>query len=128
MPLDISFLQIARNAFDPYTPHSGTEHIGPLLYSLVRMTRPEHVVEFGTGYTTLFVLQALADNVADIAAERQLLREKTLALGDLSNIKMEKDAPAGPIRHSTRDPRVIEWFGSGGKACAVDPGFYLIPY
>jgi predicted O-methyltransferase YrrM len=59
MPLDAHFLDIAHHAFDP---GMGTEHAAPLLYSMVRMQRPSSVLCVGLGYSTLFVLQALADN------------------------------------------------------------------
>jgi hypothetical protein len=48
----------------------GTENAAWLLYSLARMTRPDRVLEVGTGYTTPFLLQALADNAVDAAADR----------------------------------------------------------
>ncbi|MDJ0951006.1 MAG: class I SAM-dependent methyltransferase [Alphaproteobacteria bacterium] len=52
----------------------GTENVGPLLYALVRMTRPERVLEVGLGYTTPFIAQALKDNLAEVAADRDVLR------------------------------------------------------
>ena len=42
--------------------------MGPLLYSLVRFTKPPAVLELGAGFTSLFLLQALADNAAELAA------------------------------------------------------------
>lgn len=60
MPLSEAF----RTAVTPlYSPAMGTESIAELLYSLVRFTLPRRVLEIGSGYTTLFILQALADNV-----------------------------------------------------------------
>ncbi len=56
---------------------SGTEHLAPLLYSLVRSIRPRSVVEFGMGYTTPFLLKALADNQLDFNRELELLIDKT---------------------------------------------------
>ena len=50
--------------------HMGTENMGPLLYALVRFIKPRRVLEVGAGFTTLFILQALADNEAEIAALR----------------------------------------------------------
>lgn len=117
MPIDSSFLREAQAAFNPYTPGSGTEHVAFLLYSLVRMTRPGTVVEYGSGYTTLFILQALADTAADVEEERAALCSKTAVLGDLT---MFTAAP--------RDPRVRAWLDGGGKACGVNPEFYLEPY
>jgi predicted O-methyltransferase YrrM len=114
MIIDRNFLRTARAAFDPFRPHSGTEHVAPLLYSLVRLTRPSVVVEYGSGYTTLFLLSALAENVADAQEERVLLREKTAALGDLKKVNITSNNSA-----------VVEWFGKGEKACQVDPAYYL---
>ena len=51
-----------------YDVHMGVENMAPLLYSLVRFTKPRTVVELGAGYTTLFLLQALADNAEERAA------------------------------------------------------------
>jgi hypothetical protein len=55
---------------DLYHPSMGTEIVGPLLYTLVRTTRPRHVLEVGAGYTTLFILKALADNMRAVEAEK----------------------------------------------------------
>lgn len=114
MIIDRSFLRVAQEAFYPFRPHSGTEHVAPLLYSLARLTRPRVVVEYGSGYTTLFLLAALAENVADAEEERALLREKTAALGDLKALDI-----------SSNNSAVVEWFGKGAKACQVDPAYYL---
>ena len=53
-----------------YDEHMGCENMGPLLYALVRFVKPRRVLEVGAGYTTLFILQALADNEAELAALR----------------------------------------------------------
>lgn len=52
----------------------GTEHVGPQLYSLLRMIRPQYVMEVGLGYTTPFILQALADNKADYERDKGILQ------------------------------------------------------
>jgi predicted O-methyltransferase YrrM len=39
----------------------GTETMGPLLYTLICFSRPQKLLEVGAGYTTLFILKALAD-------------------------------------------------------------------
>jgi len=70
MPLDADFCK----AVEPlYYSGMGTEHVAPLLYSLVRMTRPRRVLEVGLGYTTPFIAQALMDNVREFEADRHLL-------------------------------------------------------
>jgi hypothetical protein len=43
--------------------------MAPLIYNLIRFTRPRRVLEIGSGYTSAFILQALADNVASHEAE-----------------------------------------------------------
>jgi len=45
-----------------YNPHMGVENLGPLLYSLIRFTKVQNVVEIGAGYTSVWILQALKDN------------------------------------------------------------------
>lgn len=62
-----TFFEIADTIF---SPPFGTEQMGPLLHSLVRFHRPEHVVELGFGYTTPFLAQGLADNAVNVAHER----------------------------------------------------------
>jgi predicted O-methyltransferase YrrM len=133
MPIDESFLTAARKAYNPYTPESGTEFMAPLLYSLVRSARPRNVVEFGSGYTTLFVLRALADNRSDIEDERRLLLEKATLLGELPptlHQLLRKKAGAVPPAEAKAHIRqlYLKWLGSGGKACMVDPAYYLEDY
>lgn len=48
-----------------FRPGMGTELVAPFLYSLVRMVRPERVLEIGAGYTTVWLASALEDN-ADV--------------------------------------------------------------
>jgi|SRR5579875_1749326 len=107
-------VKIAERAFNPYAPGSGTEHVATLLYALTRMARPLTVIERGSGYTTLFLLSALAENVADAQTETEELRRKTAALGDLETLKLGIEHPA-----------IASWYVQGGRACAVDPGYYL---
>lgn len=111
MPIDVDFISLVRSAFNPFTVHSGTELMAPMLYSLVRMVRPVTLVELGSGYTTPFLLRALADNIEDQAIERRMLFEKT---------------PANLPKPEMVDPQVAQaWFAAGDRACAVDPRFYL---
>jgi predicted O-methyltransferase YrrM len=49
-----------------YNPHMGVEHVGTLLYSLIRFTKSRKIVEIGAGYTSLWILQALKDNDAEM--------------------------------------------------------------
>lgn len=55
-----------------YNPHMGVENLGGFLYSFLRMTKKRRVVEIGAGYTSLWILQALADNDAELARIQDL--------------------------------------------------------
>jgi hypothetical protein len=79
------------------------------------MLRPKNLVEYGSGYTTLYLLAALAENASDAAEEASLLRAKT----EGTIYRADSDDNRG------RRPSAEEWLESGGKACGVDPGFYL---
>lgn len=57
----------------------GTEVMAPLLHSLVRFTRPKRVLEIGSGYTSLFILRALAQNMEDEGRERDALARDSQA-------------------------------------------------
>ena len=52
--------------FTPAPCDAGAENLGPMLYSLVRFAKPARVLEVGAGYTSVFLLQALADNAAEL--------------------------------------------------------------
>ena len=47
---------------DHYRSKMGTESVAPLLRSLIRMVRPQRVLEIGAGYTTPFLLEGLEKN------------------------------------------------------------------
>ena len=70
MALDKRLFDAAEELF---SPGMGTEHVGPLLYSMVRMTRPKRVLEVGLGYTSPFLAQALKDNTEEIERDLQIL-------------------------------------------------------
>jgi predicted O-methyltransferase YrrM len=95
--LDADFLSSARELL---VPSMGTEGVAPLLYWLVRLVRPESVLEVGMGYTTAFIAKALADNSRSVAEEREALLLGTEAVASL-----------GPIRPSYYttgyDPKLI---------------------
>jgi hypothetical protein len=122
MSMDVEFLTTARQHFDPFLLSSGTELVSPLLYSLARMLRPRSVVEFGSGYSTLFILRALADNVAAIEAEKNALLAKTKAARLLERWGPDRQPQAD------MDAAAHDWLDSGGVACGVDPVFYCKEY
>lgn len=65
---DVAFLEAVAPL---YAQVMGAENLGPLLHSLVRFAKPNQVLELGGGFTSLFLLQALADNAAELAAAAQ---------------------------------------------------------
>ena len=72
MLFDKAFVEAVGEIYDP---RMGTEHVATLLYSLIRGARPRRVLEVGMGYTSCFILKALADNVADFDRERAAVVE-----------------------------------------------------
>ena len=70
MPLNSKFQETVQ---DLLVPGMGTENIGPLLYSLVRMTRSWRILEVGLGYTTPFLAQALLDTAREFEADTEIL-------------------------------------------------------
>ena len=122
---DHLFWQRISTHFDPYVSTSGTEHIALLLHSLVRMTRPRTIVEFGPGYTTLFLLKALAENVQQINVEKDALITKTVDSDILGEL------PAGTIAKSWTDEQKAsyrQWLYKDGRACTAAPSFYTTVY
>lgn len=71
MTLDSEFYRAVERLF---VPGMGTEHVGPLLYSLVRMMRPRSVLEVGLGYSTPFLVAGLKDNIEEFRADREVLK------------------------------------------------------
>lgn len=74
MPLTPTFCQRVQSL---YRATMGTETAAELLYSLIRFARPQRLIEIGAGYTTLFILQALADNVSCWRREARAVKNVT---------------------------------------------------
>jgi predicted O-methyltransferase YrrM len=70
---NVSWLALAAPLF---SPQMGVENMSPLLYSLVRFFKPARVLEVGAGFTSLFILQALADNAAEVRQYQRLAMEQ----------------------------------------------------
>jgi predicted O-methyltransferase YrrM len=113
MPLDGEFL---RAVAPLRSADMGTELMGPLLYSLIRSTRPVRLLEVGMGYTTPFILAALADNAADAERERQALVDKT------TDAVIRLSGAGG-----TERPQVIDDWVRADPALAR-PAFYHAPH
>jgi predicted O-methyltransferase YrrM len=95
---------------DLYSRSMGTELMAPLLYALIRSTRPRTVLEIGVGYSTPFILRALADNAADFARERDAVPDDHVLLASY----FEREH--APVLHAVDNmahadstaPRVVE--------------------
>lgn len=70
MPLGARFYKAVESL---YFARMGTEHVAPLLYSLICMTRPRRLLEVGLGYMTPFMAQALKDNLEELQVDRDVL-------------------------------------------------------
>jgi hypothetical protein len=70
------FIETILEDITPFQYLSATENVAMNLYSLIRMLRPKSVVEFGTGYTTPFILQALRDNQEEHRMHQRILQKK----------------------------------------------------
>jgi len=102
------------------SPRMGTETMAPLLYQLVRFTRPKRVLEVGMGYTTPFLAQALADNHADeCAAKEQLAQKAGLLSSDVGAAESPFDRRA--FAGLTKRER-LSWLEA--PPTLGDPGFY----
>jgi predicted O-methyltransferase YrrM len=55
----------------------GTESVGPLLAALLKLVRPQRVLEVGMGYTTPFLAAALGEIAEEVRAESPALADKT---------------------------------------------------
>ncbi|MCW0397353.1 hypothetical protein NB696_003941 [Xanthomonas sacchari] len=118
--------EFARSVIAEITPFqhlSGTEHVAPLLYSLIRMLKPQTVVEFGSGYTTPYILQALKDNDEDFKLNQRLLRERVArhfaALGAADRRALSPD-------DWLLDPTTQDIYGQ--EPVVPIPSFYAKPY
>ena len=72
MSLDKEFLKTVEPL---YAAAMGAENMGPLLYTMIRFSRPQYVLEVGAGYTTPFILKALADTHASHGKELAAIRQ-----------------------------------------------------
>jgi hypothetical protein len=121
-------------------PRMGTENVAGLLYSLVRITRPRVALEIGMGYTTPWLLRALADNAAEYDADQRcfesdapddLMRRRTLRSGyyshDYSPVLIACDDHS--MRHSTSKNvvDVVERLGLRNYLICIDANFRSIP-
>ena len=50
-------------------PGMGTENVGPLIYNLIQIIRPEKVLEVGLGYSTALIAEGLSKLKTDFEAK-----------------------------------------------------------
>src|SRR5262245_49796884 len=55
----------------------GVELASPFIYSLIRLVRPRSLLEIGAGYSSAFMLKAIADNVEDVHRETEIMRNQS---------------------------------------------------
>ena len=54
-------------------PGMGTENVGPLIYNLIQIIRPEKVLEVGLGYSTALIVEGLSKSKINFEKERKSL-------------------------------------------------------
>ena len=84
--------EIGRKYLRLLNPGMGTENVGPLIYSLIQIIRPEKVLEVGLGYSTALITEGLLKSKTDFEKERKNLlnfygRKKYINKEELSYIK-----------------------------------------
>jgi predicted O-methyltransferase YrrM len=58
-------------------PAMGTDAVAPLLYALLKLVRPQRVLEVGMGYTTPFLASALSEIAEETQVQAHALAAKT---------------------------------------------------
>ncbi len=122
--LTVDFAEEVQSEITPYQYLSGTEHVAPLLYSLIRMLRPETVVEFGTGYTTPFILRALKENAEDFKRHQKILKKK--AIKNYSKLSDSQSRSIDDLEDWWQDDITQEVYGQ--EPILPKPDYYLKSY
>ena len=84
--------EIRRKYLILLNPGMGTENVGPLIYSLIQIIRPEKVLEVGLGYSTALISEGLFKSKTDFEKESKSLlnfygHKKYINKEELSYIK-----------------------------------------
>lgn len=113
----------------------GTGNAAPLLYTLVRMLRPRVAMEIGLGYTTPFLLRALADAEADWRRDLAVLQGRSADPAARSTLRPDHfREPYAPKliavddfsiaeSNAARVRAVAEGLGLAGRLVALDGDF-----
>lgn len=115
MPINSTFLEKLETL---RSPHMGTELVANLIYSLIRYCRPNLSLEIGLGYTTVYILQALADNVADAQKEKRGLMKKTYDTLKKLDSEIKMDSPQESLKE-------IDFQWTLNEPSLLNPGFYF---
>jgi translation elongation factor EF-1beta len=98
MTSGIIFSDYFLSAIEPlYDLHMGCENMGPLLYALIRFLKSHRILEVGAGYTSIYLLQALCDNLSEYEFIEQA-REFKMDDNLFDDIFLEKEKPDPPAR------------------------------
>ncbi|MGA4607265.1 hypothetical protein [Pseudoalteromonas maricaloris] len=117
------FVEQVMSEITPFQHLSGTEHVAPLLYSMIRMLRPETVVEFGTGYTTPYILLALKHNEEDFKQHQRILKKKAV-----KHYSKLSDAQRGTMEIESWWQTEVTQDVYGSEPILPVPEYYLKPY
>ncbi|MDG2305279.1 MAG: class I SAM-dependent methyltransferase [Candidatus Binatia bacterium] len=113
------FQDTVRKYLRPDSLHSGTGELALWLYSLIRCIRPRTVLEFGSGYSTAFLAQALCENAANFHEEKRKLESKSTGVGLPGGSGSLDELPREELN------TLFDWLSRGEDACMAAPGFYL---
>lgn len=121
------FAREVRRHFDPFTARSGTFWVARLLRDLIVSQRAQVAVEFGAGYTSLFIARALQEADALFVDEKAKLIRKCIALLERLRASGERIDSAHPL-----SPRltllIYDFLDKGGETSCLDPAYYLAPF
>jgi hypothetical protein len=120
MPIDAVFDDAVGPLADP---GMGTENVGPLLYALVRMRRPRNVLAVGLGSSTLYILQALADNAAESAHDAVLLADTG---GSARTALLHPDWPHGTCAMNGHCVGVDDFAVADGRRDALETAVHAL--
>jgi predicted O-methyltransferase YrrM len=118
---DPNFLRLIKPLYDL---HMGAENLGPMLYNLVRFTKPARILEVGAGYTSAFLLQALRDNAVELETYRDLRRVGLAVCGDAPwsvDAFFDREAGDGGGRYRGDDGTMVSHRETAARAPGPDP-------
>lgn len=107
--MNAAFWKVAESV---HHPGMGTENVGMLLYAVTKMLRPPRALAVGLGYTTLFLLQALADAYAEARSDYELMQSES---GDAGRREILHDIEADHVPQRGRLVALDDFSDDGGR-------------